>query len=181
MTIGITRECDAAELRKLARRERDGKVTSRLLAIAAVLEGANRTVAARQAGPSTSLRRIGRPCAPFDRLRRVHRFNAQGVAGLSNAPKGRPKRRLTAVQEAEIRARVLKGPDPETDGLVRWRCVDIQTYITETYAVKLHVRTVGSLLHRLRLSHVSVRPLHPKGDAEAQAAFKKTSRLKSKP
>ena len=50
MTIGITRDCDAAELRKLARREHDGKVTSRLLAIAAVLEGANRTVAARQAG-----------------------------------------------------------------------------------------------------------------------------------
>jgi transposase len=170
MTIGITWECDAAELRKLARRERDGKVTSRLLAIAAVLDGANRTVAARQAGMDRQTLRDW-----------VHRFNAQGVAGLSNAPKGRPKRRLTESQEAEIRARVLKGPDPETDGLVRWRCVDIQTWIAERYEVKLHVRTVGSLLHRLKLSHVSVRPLHPKGDAEAQSAFKKTSRPKSKP
>jgi transposase len=162
MTIGITRECDAAELRKLARRGRDGKVTSRLLAIAAALEGANRTVAARQAGMDRQTLRDW-----------VHRFNAQGVSGLSNAPKGRPKRRLTDAQEAEVRARVLAGHDPETGGLVRWRCVDIQTWIAETYAVKLHVRTVGSLLHKLKLSHVSVRPLHPKGDPEVQSALKK--------
>ena len=170
MTIGITRDCDAAELRKLARREHDGKVTSRLLAIAAVLEGANRTVAARQAGMDRQTLRDW-----------VHRFNARGVAGLSNAPKGRPKRRLTDAREAEIRARVLKGSDAEIDGLVRWRCVDIQAWIAETYQVKLHVRSVGSLLHKLKLSHVSVRPLHPKGDAEAQADFKKTSPPRLKP
>lgn len=170
MAIGITRECEASDLRKLARRERDGKVTSRLLAIAAVLEGANRTVAARQAGMDRQTLRDW-----------VHRFNADGVAGLSNAPKGRPKRRLTESQEAEIRARVLAGPDPESDGLVRWRCVDIQNYIAETYAVKFHVRSVGRLLHKLKLSHVSVRPLHPKGDTEAQADFKKTSQTKSRP
>ena len=62
MTIGITQECDAAELRKLARRERDGKVTSRLLAIAAVPEGAKREVAARAGGGGRrSLRGWGLP------------------------------------------------------------------------------------------------------------------------
>lgn len=170
MAIRITRESDAAELRKLARKERDGKVTSRLLAIAAVLDGANRTDAARQAGMDRQTLRDW-----------VHRFNAEGVAGLSDAPKGRPKRRLTDAQETEIRARVLAGPDPETDGLVRWRCVDIQSFIAETYKVDLHVRTVGKLMHKLRLSHISVRPLHPKGDAEAQANFKKVSQPRSRP
>jgi hypothetical protein len=60
---------------------------------------------------------------------------------------------------------VLEGANPETDGLVRWRCADIQAYIAETYQVAFHVRWVGRLLHKLRLSHLSVRPLHPQGDA----------------
>lgn len=79
MTIGITRDCDAAELRKLARREHDGKVTSRLLAIAAVLEGANRTVAARQAGMDRQTLRDW-----------VHRFNAQGWLACPMRPRVGP-------------------------------------------------------------------------------------------
>jgi transposase len=105
----------------------------------------------------------------------AHRFNAEVPAGLRNAPQGRPARRLTAAQEAEIRARVLAGPDPQKDGLARWRCVDVQTWIAETYHVQYHVRSVGKLLHKLPLSHVSVRPVHPESSAEAQENYKKTS------
>jgi len=96
----------------------------------------------------------------------VHRFNAQG----------RPARRLTAAQEAEVRARVLAGPDPETDGLARWRCTDVQSFIAGTHQVQYHVRSIGKLLHKLRLSHVSVRPVHPESDVEAQESFKKLRR-----
>ena len=168
--IEIRTDYTGLELRKLARRERDGRITSRLLAIAMVMEGASRTIAARQAG--------------MDRQTLsdwAHRFNSQGPAGLRNAPQGRPARRLTAAQEAEVRARVLAGPDPQTDGLVRWRCTDVQSFIAETYQVQYHVRSIGKLLHKLRLSHVSVRPVHPESDVAAQESFKKTSRPKPTP
>ena len=100
-----------------------------------------------------------------------HRFNTGGVEGLRDRPHGHPVRRLTA----QVKALVLAGPDPEKDRLVRWRCVDVQTYIAATFEVEYHESTVGKLLHRLGLSHVSVRPAHPQGDAEARTAFKNTS------
>ena len=131
--IVITRQYDAGALRKLARRERDGRVASRLLAIASVLDGVNRTDAARQAGMERQTLRDW-----------VHRFNADGPAGLRNKAHGRPVRRLAAAQEAEIKTRVHAGPDPQTDRLVRWRCTDLQNYIAQTCKVDYHVRSIGS-------------------------------------
>ena len=152
----------ASDLRKLARKEDDGKVASRLLAIASALDGLTRNQAAKQAGMDRQI------LADW-----VHRYNDGGVEGLRDKPKGHPKRLLTPEQEAAIKARVLAGPDSETDGLVRWRCVDIQAFIAETYKIQLHKRTVAKLLTRMGLSHISVRPKHPKSDSEAQDTFKK--------
>jgi transposase len=168
-SIAIREDYSAGDLRKLARRENNGRVALRLTAIAAVLEGASRKDAASRSG--------------MDRQTLcdwVHHFNAQGPAGLRDAPCGHPKKRLTAEQEAAVKAHVLKGPDPEKDGLVRWRCVDIQRWIEAEYKVRYHERTIGKLLHALNLSHISTRPFHPKSDVEVQAAFKKTSRPKSR-
>lgn len=162
--IAITREASGDDLRKQARRERDGKVALRLMAIAAVLDGARRHVAARQGGMDRQTLRDW-----------VHRFNADGVEGLRDRPGGHPVRRLTAEQEARVRAFVLSPPDPDKDRLVRWRCVDVQAYIAATFKVDYHEGTVGKLLRRLKLSHVSVRPAHPEGDTAAREAFKKTS------
>ncbi|SFG55017.1 Homeodomain-like domain-containing protein [Novosphingobium sp. CF614] len=100
----------------------------------------------------------------------VHRFNAKGPAGLRDSPCGHPKKRLTAEQAAAVKAHVLKGPDPEKDGLVRWRCLDIQRWIEAEYQVRYHERTIGKLLHALELSHISTRPFHPKSDVEVQTA-----------
>ena len=163
-SLAVTTALSADDLRKLARRERDGLVSLRLISVAAVLAGAKRHVAARQGG--------------MDRQTLcdwIHRFNAAGVEGLRDRAHGHPVRRLTAEPEAPLRAHVLAGPDPEKDRLVRWRCVDVQTYIAATFEVEYHESTVGKLLHRLGLSHVSVRPAHPQGDAEARTAYKQTS------
>lgn len=48
--IAIRRGIEASELRRLARLEDDGRVASRLLAIAAVLDGHSRHEAARLGG-----------------------------------------------------------------------------------------------------------------------------------
>ena len=44
---------------------------------------------------------------------------------------------------------VEQGPDLERDGVVRWRCVDLQQRIKQAFAVSLHERTVGKLLRKL--------------------------------
>ena len=162
--LDVVGDLSSSDLRKLARKEDDGKVVSRLLAIASALDGLTRVQAAKQAGMDRQT------LADW-----VPRYNKLGVEGLRDKPKGHPKRLLTPEQEAAIKARVLAGPDPEKDGLVRWRCADIQAFIAVTYNVTLHERTVGKLLIRLGLSHISVRPKHPKSDSEAQETFKKTS------
>jgi transposase len=105
----------------------------------------------------------------------VHRYNAEGIAGLSDAPRGGRPPALTSEQMAELRGLVLAGPDPARDGVVRWRCVDLCDQIAERFDVEVHERTVGKLLHRMGLSRVQPRPHNPKRDLDAQETFKKTS------
>lgn len=163
--IDITRlDLSAEELRKLAAKAQDGRVVRRLLGISLLLEGKSREEAATASGMDRQTLRDW-----------VHRYNAEGVAGLHPRPSpGRPSR-LSEAQMAELRTLVVDGPDPEKDGVVRWRCVDLRTAIAERFDVTVHERTVGKLLSRLRLTRLQPRPYHPKKDPEAETAFKKTS------
>ena len=77
---------------------------------------------------------------------------------------------------AELRTIVLAGPDLARDGVVRWRCCDLQGVIAGRFGVAMHERTVGKLLRRLRLTRLQPRPHNPKRDEAAQALFKRTSR-----
>ena len=49
----------------------------------------------------------------------------------------------------KVGAWVEQGPDLERDGVVRWRCVDLQQRIAQEFAVSLHERTVGKLLRKV--------------------------------
>lgn len=154
----------AAALRRHAGRCRDGRVACRALAMAHILDGATRAEAAAACGMDRQ--------TPRDW---VHRYNADGLAGLRDAPRsGRPAV-LSAEQMAELKALVLAGPDLAKDGVVRWRCLDLRSVIETRFQVTVHERTVGKLLRRLGLTRLQPRPFHPKQDLEAQAAFKKTS------
>ena len=165
MTVGITRhELCAGDLRREARRCRDGAASRRMLALALVLEGASREEAARAAGMDRQTLRDW-----------VHRYNAEGLAGLRDRPRSGRKPRLTAEQEAELVTAVEQGPDPDRDGVVRWRRVDLRALIEARFAVRLHERSVGKVLRRLGFARLSVRPRHPKADEAAQEAFKKAS------
>ena len=101
----------------------------------------------------------------------VHHYNADGLAGLGNRHGGGALSRLLPEQEAKVADWIRTGPDVEMDGVVRWRCVDIQARIAREWGVVLHERSVGKLLHRLRFARVSTRPRHPKADVVAQASF----------
>lgn len=161
MTVAITRlEHTAADLRRCAARSVDASVARRLLALALVLDGHKREDAARSAGMDRQTLRDW-----------VHRYNADGLAGLADRHGGGALSRLSPEQEAEVAGWIRTGPDVEVDGVVRWRCLDIQARIAREWGVALHERSVAKLLHRLRFACVSTRPRHPKADVVAQASF----------
>src|ERR687886_2561495 len=148
MTVAVTRqELGAGELRCEAKRCRDAAAARRMLALALVLDGASREEAARHAGMDRQTLRDW-----------VHRYNAEGLPGLSDRRRPGPRPRLTPEQEAELATAVEQGPDPERDGVVRWRRVDLQALIETRFTVRLHERSVGEVLRRLRLPPAGGRP-----------------------
>ena len=159
MTVAITyQDLSAADLRQAAARTQEAKMARRMLAIALVLEGCSRAEAAQT-------------CAMDRQTLRdwVHRYNARGLDGLSDQPRRNgPLPRLSVEQQAEVAVWVDEGADLKRDGVVRWRRVDLQHRIGQSFGVCLHERTVGKLSFR----RLSVRPQHPKSDPEAQASFR---------
>jgi transposase len=154
----------ASELRRLMSKQKDGAVVRRLMALALILEGRSRTEAAEQSGMERQTLRDW-----------VHRYNAQGLAGLSSRVGPGPAPLLDEVQMAVLEEMVVNGPDPEADGVVRWRCIDLRDAIERRFSVKVHKRTVAKWLTKLQMTRLQPRPFHPKKDAAAQEAFKKTS------
>jgi transposase len=165
MSVAITRlDMVPAELRREGSRLRDARAARRVLAVALVLEGADRTHAANACGMDRQTLRDW-----------VHRYNAEGIGGLFNRePEGR-KARLGAEQKAKIAKLVEAGPDPDKDGVVRWRRIDLKKKIEVLFGVTMHERTVGKLLAELGYVRLSTRPQHPASDPAAQEAFKKLS------
>ena len=162
--LTITRiEHTAEELRAIASKSRDAAQVRRLLALAFVLDGRSRTDAADKAGMDRQTLRDW-----------MHRYNAEGINGLkSSQGPGKPPS-LTGEQMAELKEAVLKGPDPEKHGVVRWRCVDLRAEVARRFTVEVSERTIGKWLRKLELTRLQPRPFHPKKDDAAQAAFKKT-------
>ena len=162
--ITITRlEMTAEELRQASGRARSARAARRILALALVLEGADRTTAARSCGMDRQTLRDW-----------VHRYNAEGLAGLENRKSsGRPAK-LKAEQEQALIALIESGPEAGVDKVVRWRRIDLRDKLKEQFDVSVHERTVGKHLSKLGYRRLSVRPYNPKADPEAQAVFKKT-------
>jgi putative transposase len=165
MAVVITRrDLSADELRREAARSRDANAARRMLALALVLEGCSREDAATACGMERQTLRDW-----------VHRYNAEGLAGLSNRRAPGPAPRLSAEQETELAGWIEQGPAPEHDGVVRWRCRDLQQRIEREFQIRFHERTIGKLLAKLRFRRLSARPQHPDSDVAAQAAFKGAS------
>ena len=160
--LAIRDDIAADELRRRARREHDGRISARLIAIANALEGMDRASAARLAGMDRQTLRDW-----------VHRYNAEGIAGLSNRPLPGRVPKLSEGQMALLKALVLRGPDPAVDGVERWRIVDLCRLVEARWDVSYSETGMLRLLWSLDLSHRKTRPLHPKADPKAQEAFKK--------
>lgn len=163
--LTITRtDHTAAELRVLAGQCRDGAQVRRMLALGLVLDGRSRTEAAEQNGMDRQTLRDW-----------VHRYNTAGIKGLKSHRSSGRVPLLSQDQMAELRALVVQGPDPAQHKVVRWRCLDLRQEIARRFLVEVHESTVGKWLRQLGLTRLQPRPFHPKKDAEAQEAYKKTS------
>lgn len=165
--LTLRTDFSASELRRLAKRSKDNSQSRRLLSLAAVLDGMNRTDAARIGGMDRQTLRDW-----------VHRFNQLGPDGLLDRHAGGVEPRLSAERKAELAALVEAGPDRASDGVVRWRRVDLQRVIKERFDIDFHERYVGTILKQLGFSHMSARPRHPGQNVEIIEAFKKTSKTR---
>ena len=132
-----------------------------MLALAMVLEGSDRTTAAKTCGMDRQTLRDW-----------VHRYNAEGLAGLRNRTSPGAKPKLTAAQKMELARLVEAGPDRAVHGVVRWRRADLRDELKRRLGVELHERSVGRILAELGYRRLSVRPRHREADEDAQEAFK---------
>src|SRR6516165_1211425 len=164
MAIALRADFDAARVRAAAKRSKDGPQARRLLALAAIYDGASRAEAARIGGVTVQIIRDW-----------VLRFNAQGPEGLVDrkAP-GQPSR-LNEAHRAALAAILESGPLPAVHGVVRWRIVDLCQWIWEEFRVVVATQTLSRELRKMGDRKLSARPRH---HAQAQGAiedFKKVS------
>ena len=162
MPIPLRSDFDGAALRRLARQSKDGPQARRLLALAAVYEGATRTEAARIGGVTLQIVRDW-----------VIKFNAQGSDGLiDRKPPGQPSR-LTEAHRVALMARLDEGPIPSVHGVVRWRLVDLIEWLWEEFRVPISKQTLSREVRALGYRKLSARPRHHARREAEVSAFKK--------
>jgi transposase len=151
MPIGLRRDFDAARLRALARKSKDGAQARRLLALASIYDGAKRIEAAEIGGVTRQIVRDW-----------VVRFNAEGPEGLRDrkAPGQKPR---------------LADEHPAVDGVVRWRLVDLCQRAFEEFRVTVSPQTMSRELRALGYRKLSARPRHHAQAVGAIEDFKKNS------
>ncbi len=151
------------ELRRLARKARDGRLRTRLQALRFAKQGHTAVYTAELLGMS---RRMVQKW--------VQRYNEDGLAGLSDRSGRGRACKLSEEQRLQLQERIEAGPR-EGDGVCTLRGTDIQEILKQEFGVLYHLNGVYALLHRLGYSCLMPRPRHRKTDPKVQAAFKKTS------
>jgi len=164
MTIPLRGDFDAAALRAAARGTTDAAQARRLLALAAVYDGATRTEAAKLGGVTLQIVRDW-----------VLKVNAHGPVGLIDRKAPGQPACLNDTHRAALAAAIESGPMPAVHGVVRWRLVDLCQWLWEEFQVKLTRQTLGRELRAMGYRKLSARPRH---HAQAEGAiehFKKVS------
>ena len=164
MPVPLRTDFDAHALRAIARKTKDGQQARRLLALAAIYDGATRTAAARIGGVTVQIIRDW-----------VVKFNAHGPEGLVNRkPPGQPSK-LTDAHRAALQAIIEQGPIPAIHGVVRWRLIDLIQWLWEEFRITISKQTLSRELRAMNYRKLSARPRHHAKNEAAVSAFKKTS------
>jgi putative transposase len=164
MVVPLRSDFDADGLRATARQSKDGPQARRLLALAAIYDGASRTQAARMGGVTLQVVRDW-----------VVKFNAHGPEGLIDRKLPGQPSKLTDAHRAALATQLDDGPIPAIHGVVRWRLVDLMQWLWEEFRLSVSKQTLSRELRALGYRKRSARPRHHQKNEAAVAAFTKTS------
>lgn len=157
-------QVELAELKRLARAEKDARLAKRMQMVVLAIEGFTAPAIAMSLGTSR------RTCQHW-----VRQFNERGLEGLHDKP-GRGKPPLLSPEEQKrLEQRIAAGPTPK-DGVCTFRGKDIQRILETEFGKVRTLNAVYYLLHWMGYSSLAPRPRHRKAAPEAQATFKKNSR-----
>ena len=164
MPLPLRSDFDAFSLRAAARRSKDADQARRLLALAAIYDGASRTQAAKIGSVTLQIVRDW-----------VVKFNADGPPGLiDRKPPGQPSR-LNDTHRAALAEIVDAGPSPAIHGVVRWRIVDLCQWLWDEFGVSVAKQTLSRELRAMGFRRLSARPRHHAQAVGAIEDFKKAS------
>ena len=103
----------------------------------------------------------------------VAAFNAHGPSGLidGKAPGNRP---LLSLEQREALKRIVEaGPNPATDGVVRWRLIDLAQWVYAEFRISISKQTLSRMLRAMGYRKLSARPRHHAQDPAAPGGFQK--------
>ena len=164
MPIPLSTDYDAARLRLAARESKDAGQTRRLLALAAIYDGASRTEAAAIGGVTLQIVRDW-----------VLKLNAGGPEALVDYKGFGPQPILTDAHRAALAQAIEDGPIPAIHGVVRWRVVDLVQWLSDQFQVAVSKQTLSRELRQMGYRRLSARPRHHAQAAGAIDIFKKAS------
>jgi transposase len=162
--IGVRGDFEAGARRAAAKRSKDGPQARRLLALAAIYDGATRSEAAKIGGVSLQIVRDW-----------VLRFNAHGPDGLIDRKAPGQALRLKAEHRAALAAILESGPIPAVHGVVRWRIVDLCQWIFEEFRIAVSQQTLSRVRRTMGYRKLSARPRHHAQAEGAIEGFRKVS------
>lgn len=164
MPVPLRPDFDAVHLRVSAKGSKDAAQARRLLALAAIYNGATRTEAALIGSVTRQIVRDW-----------VLKFNAHGPDGLiDRKPPGQPSRLDDTHRAALVRA-IESGPTPAIHGVVRWRLIDLCQWLWDEFGVCVAKPTLSRELRAMGYRKLTARPRHHAQAEGAIEAFKKTS------
>ena len=164
MPIPLRADYDAARLRLAARESRDAGQTRRLLALAAIYDGATRSEAAAIGGVTVQVVRDW-----------VFKLNTGGPEVLVDCKGPGPQPILTDVHRTALAQALEDGPIPAIHDVLRWRVIDLVQWLSDTFQVSVFKQTPSREFRHMGYRRLSARPRHHAQAAGAIEAFKKVS------
>ena len=161
--IAVRSDYTSREVRRLAKQSKDAGQARRLLAIAAVLDGASREEAAKIGGMERQTLRDW-----------VIRFNDAGTRRSEQQVFSWSAGQAHSKHKEFLARLIDEGPTPAIDGVVRWRGCDLIRRLHTEFGLSVSDDTIYRALKELGFAHVSARPKAYRQDPDAMAAFKKS-------
>ena len=168
MNVKLHHAKDLQQLRDISRKHHDAKQRDRYRAVLLALQGQT----------------AGAIMSTLDRSKNfvqrwVYAYRDGGIDAIGpRRQSGRP-RKLSAIEEVQLRERMLAGPRPQ-DAVCSLRGKDARRILNSEFGVQYSLPGVYVLLHRLGFSSLVPRPRHKKNDPEKMRQWHQEAPLLSK-